>query len=441
MRKFISSLLLFLSYSGLFAQSYNEKLALAMNMSDWFELDSLYRSAPNDSVMEFMDVFSRCIIGNRFNRPDISIPAFSDLFKNYSAEMDLGNMLNMSMMFSMDLSRVGENQAAASLLTSLLEGTREYLDSTWIGSLQQYIGIYTALSSFNPYGISMDGEQGLMPFRLVPVGKDGENSLLIHLEDCTVNGNDADITFDTGAGVNIISDSLAAKFNLTPLDAYNNLAGIGVRKARYAVAHELKLGNITLRDVPFCIISLATGNEEADVHFKNLNIVVGSEMMLRLKDLTIDFNRGEITVPAEAPPVGVTRPNMCFSSAMNLLARGKIHDVPMMMCIDTGDAADGMLSRRFLEDNERYVLENGKLDTIRQAGLGGISISECYRLTDVSAELGGNTVILPHIVVSATDTPRLDYDCIFGLKSLMQFDRVRFNMVDFNISTFPESVH
>lgn len=52
----------------------------------------------------------------------------------------------------------------------------------------------------------------------------------MHLENSTINGVDADITFDTGAGVNVISDSLARKFNLIPIDGYVTAAGIGRHK-------------------------------------------------------------------------------------------------------------------------------------------------------------------------------------------------------------------
>ncbi len=74
------------------AQSYDERIGAAMNRGDWFALDSIYNAAPKDSMMPFLEVFSRCLIGNRFNRPDISVPAFDQLFREYSSSLDLGNL-------------------------------------------------------------------------------------------------------------------------------------------------------------------------------------------------------------------------------------------------------------------------------------------------------------------------------------------------------------
>lgn len=76
-----------------------------MNNSNWFALDLLYQTEPKDSISEFLEIFSRCLIGNRLNRPDVSIPAFTELFNTQSENLDLGNLLNSSMMFAMDLNR------------------------------------------------------------------------------------------------------------------------------------------------------------------------------------------------------------------------------------------------------------------------------------------------------------------------------------------------
>lgn len=96
-------------FSSGYGQSSDEKIAAAMNNSDWFALDSLYQVEPKDSISQFLEIFSRCLIGNRLNRPDVSIPAFTELLNTQSENLDLGNLLNSSMMLAMDLSRIGDN--------------------------------------------------------------------------------------------------------------------------------------------------------------------------------------------------------------------------------------------------------------------------------------------------------------------------------------------
>lgn len=289
MKKFILTLWIYLgSFSLGYSQSSDEKIADAMNNSDWFALDSLYQTEPRDSISDFFEIYSRCLIGNRLNRPDVSIPAFTELFNTQSENLDLGNLLNSSMMFAMDLSRIGDNKAAAKMLSSTLDSIRTHLDSTTIVGVQQFINQYEALSKYNPYKITFENSAGTIPFEIVPVGPEKNNSVLIHLRDSYINGVEADITFDTGAGVNIISKSLALKYNLIPLEASSTVGGVGIQNGNYAIAKELKIGDMIITDVPFYVINITTNNEEADKYIDCFNIVVGSynpqiEMFARFK--------------------------------------------------------------------------------------------------------------------------------------------------------------
>ena len=407
-----------------------------MNKGDWFALDSIYTAVPKDSVSPFLEVFSRCLLGNRFNRPDVSIPAFSDLLNNYSETLGLENLLNSAVMFSMDLSGIGENEKAASLINTVLASTRQYLDSAAVSSMTRYADRYMALARFSPYTVEFEGEAGRVPFRIVPVGKPEHQSVLMQLDGTRINGMDADITFDTGAGVNIVSHELAAKYNLIPLEAVNTVAGVGRRDGRYVMAREVVLGNITVKDVPFLVMDISSNNVEADQYKDAFNIIVGSELMLRLKDVTLDFGKREMIVPAVAPVRSDVRPNMYFSTQMNLLTKGSVLGQDMLMVIDSGDASYGMLGRRFFDENEEYVKDHAEPDSIRMAGIGGVQVSSCYKVPDMPLRLGGNVVVPKEIAVLTGEWQGMnDYDCTVGVKTLMLFDRVRFNLVDFVVST------
>lgn len=424
-----------------FAQTVNEHIANAMNTGDWLALDSIYNTAPKDSIMPFLEVYSRALIGNRLNRPDISIPAFGELMNTHSTNLGLSNLLNSSVMLSMDLSKIGNNAKAAEVVTSVLDATRQYLDSAAVEGMQRYIDQYTALSEYNPYDISFADMQGSIPFKIVPVGNLEKNAFLMQLDSSSINGMRAAITFDTGAGVNIISDSLARHYDLIPINAYHSVLGIGRRNCQFAIAKELKVGNIIIHDVPFLIVDITLDNDEANKYIDCFSIVLGSELMLRLNDLTIDFTKRQIMVPSMAPTRSCIPANMYFSPQMNLITNGEIHNKQMQICIDTGDASFGSLNGDFFKDNKDYVLANAQPDTVRMAGIGGVKILECYRLPNVSVYIGGNEVVIPHITVNTELNPlATDYECNLGLKSLMQFGKIRFNMVDFTITTSPLKV-
>ena len=137
MKKIIIAFLFAFSSVQLFAQSYDEKIADAMNSGDWIALDSVYNEAPKDSIWDFLEVYSRCLIGNRLNRPDVSIPAFGELLQNHSEELGLDNLFSSSLMYAIDLSKVGKNKDAAELLTSILDTTKQHLDSANVAIIQK----------------------------------------------------------------------------------------------------------------------------------------------------------------------------------------------------------------------------------------------------------------------------------------------------------------
>lgn len=438
LRKYILSALLGVVSLSAFSQSTDEKIGNAMNASDWFALDSIYSVTPKDSIHPFLEVYSRCLLGNRLNRPDVSIPAFQELLSTQSQNLDLGNLISSTYMLGMDLSRVGRNAEAASYTEAVINSAGQYLDPTTLKGLTNVANRYKSLARYNPYQIEMpQGNVATVPFAIVPVGPKDKGSVHMHLTESTINGIAADITFDTGAGANIISVTMAEKYNLTPLDSASiSVIGMEDRIGEIAIAKELKIGDIIIKDVPFIVMQLTSNNEEADQYFETFNIMVGSELMLQLKDLTFDFVNQKITIPTEAPTRSDATPNMCFSSTMNLLAKGKLTDEQMLICLDSGDASFGAAGNQFYKTNKEWVENCGRPDSIRSAGIAGTAVEQCYYVPNLPVTIAG-AIVMPTEFVVKTQTPATPegYDARIGLRTMMLYGTIRFNMVDFIVST------
>ena len=437
MRKTIFFFIAFFTYFFTYSQSYDEKIAKAMNESDWFKLDSLYKEIPKDSISGFLEVYTRCLIGNRLNRTDISIPAFSELFNNYSQDLDVSSLVSSAIMYAMDLSREGQNEAAANFLSTIIEAVGPHLEKSQVKPLEQFGSLYKSLSNFNPYKLIFEDESlGIIPFKIISAGPKDKDGKLLVLENSTINGVSADFIFDTGAGVNVITESLAQKYNLLPLDAELDAKGIGNQTGNFVIAKELKLGNIVLNDVPFLILSMVSNNDKADQYLKKIDLIIGSELMLHLKDMTFDFQNNQITVSSIAPSRSNEKPNMCFSSSMNLLTSATIENTPLIIRIDTGDVSFGTLDYAFFKRNENLIKKTSKKETLRLAGMGGTTKTKCYNTPNLKLYLGDNSVSLPQISVIADKNSQIKNN--LGLKTLMLFDKVRFNLVDFVLSTQPK---
>lgn len=417
------------------SQSIDERIAAAMNSSDFFGLRDIYYSAPRDSINPFLEIFSRCLIGNRFNRPDISIPAFDELLKTQSEMLDLNLLLQSSVMYSMDLSRSGKNEDAYNLLSAVLSSAYQLVDSASLKPYADMAAQYRSLIKYTPYRISFMGDKGIIPFDTIPVGKAGSQQYLMQITEARINGNPVRITFDTGAGVNVITDSLARAYGLEFLDADVAATGVATSAGRYAIAKELVLGNIRVTDVPFYVIDIRSHNEEADKYIDVLEFIVGSELMLQLKDLTLDFSAKEIQVPENTAAPSDKRPNMCFSSEMNLLVGSEVNGQPRLMKLDSGNADFGRLNKYFFEANKDYLTTHCKSDTVNMAGVGGVWSVLCYKLPDATLSLGGNSVTVPTFDVQIEQHGNYMDEDNLGIRSMMLFRKIRFNLVDMILTT------
>lgn len=417
------------------AQSIDERIGTAMNSSDFFGLHDIYYNAPQDSINPFLEVFSRCLIGNRFNRPDISIPAFDELLKTQTEMLDLNLLLQSSVMYSMDLSRVGKNEDAYNLLSAVLSSAYQMVDSTSLKPYANMAAQYKSLIKYSPYQISINGDKGIIPFDTIPTGKPGSQQYLMQISEARINGNPVKITFDTGAGVNVITDSLARAYGLEFLDADVTATGVESSAGRYAIAKELVLGNIKVNDVPFYVIDIRSHNDEADKYIDILEFIVGSELMLQLKDVTLDFSAKEIQVPAVTAAPSNVRPNMCFSSQMNLVTQTQVNGQPQIMKLDSGDAGFGRLNKFFFDANKEYLTTNCESGTVRMAGVGGVWSVLCYKLPDATLTLGGNSVTIPMFDVQTEQHGNYMEEDNLGVRSMMLFSKVRFNLTDMVLST------
>ena len=432
----------FISITSLIAypQSIDEQLVNAINCTDWFALDSIHSSVPKDSIHPYVEVYSRCLIGHKLNRPDVSIPAFNELFSTHSEYLDLNNMLSSAFMFGRDLSQAGENEFAASMISQVLDATRQYLDSAIVANFTMQTNWYKGLAAYKPYQIQFNGDSvGTVPFAIVPMGPKEKGGVVMQLQESSINGMPADIIFDTGCASSIISPEMAEKYGLIPLEGTGvSVIGVSETQGYLAIAKELQLGNITLRDIPFTVAPLSALNDEADQYAGVVSILLGNDLMLQLKEVTIDFITNNLTIPSKTSPVRTeAKPNMCFSGERLLLCKCDIHNNPLLMLIDSGDNSYGVVGEAFFENNKQYVLDNGTKDTVKQAGIGGIKVNERYILPNIKISLGGHTSDLPEIDVRTTQEFGSGSDCegVIGMRTLMLYSFVRFNFVDFVLTT------
>ncbi len=126
---------------------------------------------------------------------------------------------------------------------------------------------------------------------------------------------------------------------------------------------------------------------------------------------------------------------MCFSSDRNLVTQSEVNGQPRMMKLDSGDAGFGRLNKFFFDANKEYLTTNCESDTVNMAGVGGVWSVLCYKLPDATLKLGGNSVIVPMFDVQTEQHVNYMEEDNLGIRSMMLFRKVRFNLVDMILTT------
>lgn len=426
------------------AQSADERIGKLMNEGRWFELEREMRdTAVRNSLHPMICGMAESLAHHYFNRPDSAVAALNRLLGKYQAQMG-GNTLSMAYLLGVDLARSEHYGAAADLLQSLVDQmVAQGMDTTeFVRFVPQMIGSYRRFDSIG--GIC----RPLHPVREYRIPMLADNSMHSATGDTAahsirvavqINGVADTCIFDTGAGVNVVPDKLVGKFGLRPLNSSYVMQGIGVRQGQIMVADTLSIGGMKWANVPFVVADYTTGHPEADNVTDMMPSVIGLPIMFSMGEMQFDFDGGELVVPEKSTPNPLGSYNLMRTDSENLQILAEDEDGrPLLMHFDTGTYYT-VMSPKYYDGNKAAVEAVGQVDSLRMAGMGGVSITRSYRLPRKCFKIGGSMACLDSVTVNTgidkmgNRVPAQASDCggadgTVGLDLLERFRRVIVNL-------------
>ena len=203
-------------------------------------------------------------------------------------------------------------------------------------------------------------------------------------------------------------------------------------------------------NVPFYVVDLQTGHAEADRLGKDLQLppVVGLPILLRMQEIQLDFARREFVIPAVPMPSPLRESNMIRTDSECLQV--KVADetgAPLYFHFDTGSYYTNM-QPAWYGRHRKEVEAVGIPDSLRQAGIGGVSITRSYILPQKEFRIGSGTAVLDSVGVNTgidLHTGQLDKaafsngqeDGFLGLNLLEKFSKVIINLKDMYLEAIP----
>lgn len=429
------------------AQNADVRIGQLINESNWFELEHELKTTPANSISPFIRQLATAMTHHYFNRPDSACTVLYDLLNNHQQELG-DNTMNMVLLYSVNLGRTGHYNDAAELLQNLYNqltamGTDSALSEPYKAQAQQYRTLAACGSLYQPLHKS---DEYHIP--MVIDNNDGQHSIEI---EGSINGKEGRFLFDTGAGGNLITPQLAKEYGLRPLETDITVAGVGgLKEGGYAIADTLRIGGMVWDNVPFAVIDTHTGHIEADKYNEKFQLspVIGLPVMLCMQEIQLDFAHRELVVPATSTNNPQGKSNLIRTDTEGLqLKTADETGNHVYLHFDTGCYYTYM-QPTWYNRHKKEVDSAGVPDSLRMAGIGGVSITSTYKLPHMKIRIGNGTAMIDSVNVNTgidLHTGQLKTtafsdgteDGVLGLNALEKFSKVIINLKDMYMEAIP----
>lgn len=420
-----------------FGQTANERAASYMNQENWFELQREF-TAYKDSLDPFLQGFGQALLCNFFNRPEAACEVIGKLLAEQQENMGFENTTSMIYLLTENLSKLGANDQAAETLKNFCNQLEGQVDSAFLAGYRIKEKEYRVLSGYALYQWEKPDTDLVLPIRIDSVGKSGSRATTITLEG-SVNGKEQNFTLDTGAGVNVVTPEIAKACGMKILDVEITANGVGTGSGQLAIAKEIKLGSLVMRNVPFYVLDMKTGEEKADRYMKHLEAIIGLPILNQLQEVKLDFRTNRLTIPKDLTPAPGFAPNICFTGK-NILDLEVVYDHELLrMNFDSGSGLS-QLNYDYFERHKGRIERIAERDSMGVGGFGGTARVCIYNLPGACFQIGEYIGCTDSISVVATpEQSGLHFagDGIIGMDIFRSFSTVTINLKDMFVKTTP----
>lgn len=434
MRKLLLSLLLCTSLA-LSAQTADERAGTFMNRESWFDLQR-EMAANKDSLHPFLRDFGQALLDNFFNRPEAACASIGHLLNERQDEMGFDNTASMLYMMANNLSKLGENSKAADALKDFCDQLEGKVDATFLTTYRRKEQELRALAKYDLYQWNRPDGDLMLPFNVDSIGKKGSTAITL---EGALNGKEQRFTLDTGAGVNVVTPEVAEACGMKMLDVAITAHGIRTGSGHLAIAEELKMGDLYMRNVPFYVLDMKTGEEKADRYMKHLEAIIGLPLLSQLQEVQLNFKSNRLVIPQTLTPAPAFAPNICFNGK-EILDIEVIYDHELLqMNFDSGSGVS-QLNYPYYEKHKDRIERIAERDSVGMGGFGGTTRMAIYSLPGGCMQIGEYSGCVDTLMVVATPTDgsvHLSGDGMVGMDIFRSFSTVTINLKDMFVKTTP----
>ncbi|HEU4470971.1 MAG TPA: retropepsin-like aspartic protease [Flavisolibacter sp.] len=358
-------------------------------------------------------LYYQCFLSNFFNQAERSNTLLDSVaFAGRLSEKEEAALLKLRMD---NYAKQYQYRLAYQASKTLLSRYNAGFSGRELGELRNASLIWKNLSDAEPQRIAI-GTGAVLPYKTDAAG-------LIRLK---VNMNDsiADFVFDTGAGLSVVSRSVARKFGLKQLRHQVKVQSFTgkVVKARLAIAPVLDLGGIVVNNVVFIVFP-----DEALSFSGGYTIdgIIGFPVIEQMGQVSIEHKAQQIVVPATPQPD--TLNNFGLDELLPVI-NIKYGSDALPFSFDTG-AQSTLLGHLFYKRYREMIERTSEPYLMQFGGVGGSREVRAYKVPNLVLESGGRKIVFDSVNVKTIALIPKDklYFGNLGQDAFRQFDRMVIN--------------
>ena len=394
MMRTISIVLLWLCCTLGWAQTADERAGEYINQRQWFALQDLC-ATDSAQMSPFIRLFAQSMTAQMFNQPAEANKHILALIRQHQEQMGFANVYNMMLLLIDNYSRMGDNAAAADAARRFATQIDSKVPADNVASVWAKERLYTALQAYDLY--STDTLDHTVPLTYTQIADSAQG--LITLSG-SVNKRQADFIFDTGTSYNVISPELARRYGLRLMADSIKAQGTRSGGGQMAIADDLTLGNVHLRNVPFAVLDIGAGNERIRHTVGRISLIIGQPLLRQYGRYTIDLTNRTLYLYRHSARRPV-RSNAYLDGALYAEIAQDGHRMPIVL--DTG-ANKTTLGKAYYKDFSALVAREGKWTIEGASGFGGIVYNSVFRLPQIAMQVSGRPFTLRNVSVVALST-------------------------------------
>jgi len=375
----------------------------------YFELRDAVRNPSTSKQTDYL--FYKAVVANRFNDPKASIVSLQKFLKRQKAGSDLAK--EAYEILADNYVKTHEYAKAAETYRYLGGKYKTPDDLSPEAAYANSAGLWGALANAAAQTVVVKTDTTIQGTR--------DKARLLNVP-VDISGQKMDFIFDTGANLSTMSVSTANKLGLNIIESDVTVGSSTENrvKSKLAVAPELRLGGIVVRNAIFLVL------EDAALSFPQIdykiNAILGFPVMMGFGKMTLTKDdKIAVSVKKDKTVLG---PNMLLDGLMPVV-EGEHNGKRMAFTFDTG-AVRSKFYALFYESLGDEAKSSALPHTIRSGGAGGITETPGYKMKDVQLIIGGKTAHFKEIEVISEKTSersRVFYGNL-GQDLIKQYDKM-----------------